>query len=75
MPVSDIFYLSKHSFVVEYNVNEKQILMWAKRFKNLATWNAIAHVQPLANTLQKGIIKHSHADVSVDFQPATAQVF
>jgi hypothetical protein len=49
--------------------------MWAKRFKNLATWNAIAHAQPLANTLQKGIIKHSHADVSVDFQQATAQVF
>jgi hypothetical protein len=44
--------------VAEYNVNEELILMWAKRFENLALWKAIAHFQPLADQLQKEAIKH-----------------
>jgi hypothetical protein len=49
--------------------------MRAKRFENLATWNAIAHVQPLRNTLQKETIKHYSCRGDAEFQLATAQVF
>jgi hypothetical protein len=54
--------------VVEYNGSEKPIMMWAKCFKNLAMWNAIAHNQPLQPEMREEPIKHS-------FSLVDAQVF